>query len=163
MTLPELTAYGMHELDSDTIEKTLSRKSIGVLGISTDAAPLMRPLCFWYNGESALYFVYVLGAESQKATLSDQADVAGFLVYDIETTFNWRSVLLTGTIERVPRDEREAIEADIEIGWRPNVFERASASETTALYRFTITEQTGIQQLTLPPELRTPSSTSGPD
>ncbi|WP_336337782.1 pyridoxamine 5'-phosphate oxidase family protein [Haloarcula brevis] len=163
MTVDELDDYGMLRMDDEDIERTLERKSVGVLGVSTDAEPLLRPLSYWYDGESDLYFVYVLGSDSRKATVSDEADVAGFLVYDIETTFNWRSVLLTGTIERVSDDERAAIEARIDTDWKPDLFERAAESEITALYRFRITDKSGIKQLELPPELRTDSSTSGPD
>jgi len=163
MTVTELEDYGMLQMDREDIEKTLERKSIGVLGVPTDSAPLLRPLSFWYDGESALYFVYVLGADSRKVTASDHADAARFLVYDIETTFNWRSVLLTGTIERVPDDERRAIEEQIDTSWKPDVFERAAETEATALYRFRIEDRAGIKQLELPPELRTESSTSRPD
>lgn len=163
MTVAELEDFGMLQMDSEDIEKTLERTSVGVLGVPTDSAPLLRPLSFWYDGESALYFVYVLGTDSRKVTASDHADVARFLVYDIETTFNWRSVLLTGPIERVPEDERMAIEEQIDTAWEPDVFERAAETEATALYRFRIDDRAGIKQLELPPELRTESSSSRPD
>ncbi|MBV0900573.1 pyridoxamine 5'-phosphate oxidase family protein [Haloarcula salina] len=163
MTVDELDDYGMLQMDGEDIERTLERKSVGVLGLPTGSVPLLRPLSFWYDGESALYFVYVLGADSQKVTVSDQADVAGFLVYDIETTFNWRSVLLTGTVERVPDGERAAIEERIDTDWKPDLFERAAESEATALYRFQIQDRSGIKQLERPPELGTESSTSRPD
>jgi nitroimidazol reductase NimA-like FMN-containing flavoprotein (pyridoxamine 5'-phosphate oxidase superfamily) len=163
MTVDELDAHGMLQMDGEDIERTLERTSVGVLGVPTDSAPLLRPLSFWYDGESTLYFVYVLGADSRKVTASDHAEVARFLVYDIETTFNWRSVLLTGTIERVPDDERAAIEERIDTSWKPELFERAAESEATALYRFDIHDRAGIKQLERPPELRTESSTSGPD
>lgn len=162
MALDELAKYGMLQMDDDDIEQTLTRQSIGVLGVPTDAAPMLRPLSFWYDGESTLYFVYVLGGDSRKAVLSDRASVARFLIYDIETTFNWRSVLLTGTISPVPEDEREAIEQQIDIAWRPNVFERAAESTATGLYAFHIEERAGIEQLELPAELRDESSMSSP-
>ncbi|KOX94491.1 pyridoxamine 5'-phosphate oxidase family protein [Haloarcula rubripromontorii] len=163
MTVAELEDFGMLQMDSEDIEKTLERKSVGVLGVPTDSAPLLRPLSFWYDGDAALYFVYVLGTDSRKVTASDDAAIARFLVYDIETTFNWRSVLLTGTIERVTDDERRAIEAQIDTSWKPDVFERAAETEATALYRFRIDDRAGIKQLELPPELRTDSSSSRPD
>ena len=162
MTLDELDDYGMHRMDDDDIEGTLERQSIGVLGVSTDAAPMLRPLSYWYDGESSLYFVYVLGVDSQKAALSQRADTAGFLVYNIETTFNWRSVLLTGTLSEVSDEERAAIESEMDVAWKPDLFERAAESEATALYRFDIQERAGIKQLELPADLRDGSSTSGP-
>lgn len=162
MTVEELDSLGMRRMDDDGIEGTLASQNVGVLAVPTDDAPSMRPLSYWYDGESSLYFVYVLGVDSQKAALSQQADTAGFLIYNIETTFNWRSVLLTGTVSKLSDEERVAIEAEIDIAWRPDLFERATESEATALYRFDIQERAGIKQLELPADLRDGSSTSGP-
>jgi len=158
MTVDELEAFGMRRMDDGDIERTLSTQSVGVLGIPTDGAPSLRPLSYWFDGEDALYFVYVLGGESRKQRLSDSADVARFLVYNVEAPFNWRSVLLTGTIGEVSEAEREALEERMDVSWRPDLFERAAESETTAIYRFDIDDRAGIKQLELPPELRAPDS-----
>ena len=158
MTVDELDAFGMRRMDDDDIRRILSTRSVGVLAVSTDGAPSMRPLSYWYDEEDALYFVYVLAGESEKQRLTDAADTAGFLVYGVETTFNWRSVLLTGTVGAVSDAEREALEEQMDIAWRPDLFERAAESQTTAIYRFDIEEWNGIKQLELPPELREPDS-----
>ncbi|WP_262179342.1 pyridoxamine 5'-phosphate oxidase family protein [Haloarcula laminariae] len=158
MTVDELDTFGMHRMDDDDIRRTLSSRSVGVLALPTDGAPSMRPLSYWYDGEDALYFVYVLAGESEKRRLTEAADAARFLVYSVETTFNWRSVLLTGTVEAVSDAEREALEERMDPSWRPDLFERAAESRTTAIYRFDIEERAGIKQLELPPELREPSS-----
>jgi len=158
MTVPELEEFGMHRMDESDITQTLSNQSVGVLAVPTEGAPSMRPLSYWFDGEDALYFVYVLGDESRKQQLSDSADIARFLVYNVETTFNWRSVLLTGGIEAVPDADRTQIQGQMETSWRPELFERAATTETTAIYRFDIDDWAGIEQLELPPELREPSS-----
>jgi len=150
MTTEELEPYGMREMDDDDIAQTLANESVGVLGLPTDGAPILRPLSYWFDGESALYFVYVLGSDSRKVTFSNRAESARFLVYNIETAFNWRSVLLTGTIEEVPEAEQDAIEAEMDIEWQPELFERATGPGNTTLYRFEIGEQTGIKQLERP-------------
>ena len=160
MTVDQLEAFGMRRMDDDDIERTLSTQSVGVLAVPTEDAPSMRPLSYWYDGEAALYFVYVLAGESEKQGLTDAASAAQFLVYNVETPFNWRSVLLTGAVEAVDTAEREAIEERMDVSWRPELFERAVESETTAIYRFDIAESDGIKQLELPPELREPSSES---
>jgi len=158
MTVDQLDAFGMRRMDDDDIQRTVSNQSVGVLAAPTAGAPSMRPLSYWYDGEDALYFVYVLGGDSEKQRVADAADAAQFLVYSVETTFNWRSVLLTGTISEVSDAERDALEERIDISWRPDLFERAAESQTTAIYRFDIEEMDGIKQLELPPELREPSS-----
>ena len=155
MTVDDLAEYGMEPMTDETIRRFLSAQSVGVLGISTDREPLLRPLSFWFDGDSALYFVYVLGEESQKAAMSNATETARFLVYSAETPFQWRSVLLSGSLEEVPESELSAVLAEMEIRWRPDLFERASLEEPTALYRFDIAEWTGIKHLGLPPGLET--------
>lgn len=153
MTVDDLAAYGMEPMTDETIRRFLSAQSVGVLGISTDAEPVLRPLSFWFDGDSALYFVYVLGDESRKQKASNTAETGRFLVYSAETPFQWRSVLLTGSLTEVPEPELSTVLDAMEIRWRPDLFERASVDEPTALYRFDIAEQTGIKHLGLPPEL----------
>ena len=156
MTVENLAEYGMEPMTDDAIQGFLSAQSTGVLGISTDAEPLLRPLSFWFDGDSALYFVYVLGSESRKETVSKQSETARFLIYSAETPFQWRSVLCSGSLSEVPESELSAVLDAMEIRWRPELFERASVEEPTALYRFEIAAWTGIKQLGLPPGLDAP-------
>ncbi|QFU81735.1 pyridoxamine 5'-phosphate oxidase family protein [Natronorubrum aibiense] len=153
MTVDGLSDYGMTRMDDDEISGFLSSQSVGVLGLPTDDVPVMRPMSFWFDGESCLYIVYVLGHSSRKAELTDRTDVARFLVYRADTPFNWMSVLLTGTIADVPESERDAILDEMELRWRPDVFEQASTESKTKLYRFQIDDQTGVKHLGLPPGL----------
>lgn len=126
------------------------RAGVGVLELPVEKAPAMRPLSFWFDGDSTIYFLYVLDPESRKEGLSDRAEAARFLVYRAETPFNWRSVLLSGSIGLVPDDEREGVENDMELHRRPDVFERASESSDTELYRSSIDERTDIKHLGFP-------------
>lgn len=80
ITINELSDYGITKIDNDEIPGFLSSQSVGVLGLPTADAPVMRPLSFAYDGESRVYFLYILGSESRKEDLSDRADVARFLV-----------------------------------------------------------------------------------
>jgi len=163
MTVDGLAEYGMEPMTDANIRSFLSTRSVGVLGLPTDDLPMLRPLSFWFDGSDTLYFVYVLGDLSEKYDLSQQVDRARFLVYSAETPFNWRSVILTGSISEVPESEHAALLAEMEIRWRPDIFERASVSEPTAVYRFEIIEQTGIKHLGLPPGLEKPSASDQSD
>ena len=158
MTIDELSDYGMDRMADDEIRGFLSSQSIGVLGLPTENVPAMRPLFFWYDGESQIYFLYVIGPESQKEDLSDRADAARFLIYNVDTPFMWTSVLLTGPISDVPESEREQVQDAMEMQWRPDLFERAGTSETTKLYQLQIEDQVGIAHRGLPPAFDTDSS-----
>lgn len=155
MPLEDLGNYDVVRMDEEEIRAFLSSQSVGVLGLSTDGPPSMRPMSFWFDGESSLYFLYVVGSSSRKERISRTVDVARFLVYRAETTYNWRSVLLTGTISQVPDGERESIQSTMEMAGRPAVIDRASESERTAIYRFDTDELVGIKHLALPPEFET--------
>jgi nitroimidazol reductase NimA-like FMN-containing flavoprotein (pyridoxamine 5'-phosphate oxidase superfamily) len=151
MTVEELENYGMKQMSDDQIRQILSTQDVGILGLPAEEAPSMRPLTFWFDGSDTIYFVYVVGSQSRKVDLSERADLARFLVYRIETTFNWRSALFTGTIDEVPDSQREAIESEMEIEWQPEVFERAKTAEDIAVYRFAVDEWSGIKHTGLPP------------
>lgn len=161
MTLEDLDAIGIVAMDADQIDGFLTSQSVGVLGLPTDGPPMLRPMSFWYDGAGAVYFLYVLGAASEKARSSELADVARFLVYRAETAFNWRSVILTGPIERVPADRRDDVLEAMDIDWRPEIFEREGAPDASELYRLTIEEREGVKHLGLPPGFE--SSTSAGD
>lgn len=138
-------------MDEEAIREFLSSQAVGVLGLPAAGAPGLRSMSFGYDGEDALYLLYVVGDESRKAVLSDRADVARFLVYSMETAFNWRSVLLTGGIGRTAGDELGTLPDHVELPWQPDPFRQAVSEERTALYRFDITDRTGIKHLGLPP------------
>lgn len=148
-------------MDDEEIDGFLTSQSVGVLGLPTDGPPLLRPMSFWYDGAGALYFLYVLGAGSEKARSSDLADAARFLVHRGETAFNWRSVILTGPIELVPADRRDdALEA-MDIDWRPGIFEREGAPDVSECYRLDVEQREGVKHLGLPPGFE--SSTTAAD
>ena len=151
MTLDELDEYGMVRMTDEEIEGYLASQSVGVLGLPTEGAPSLRPMSFGFDGDSRLYFLYVLGEESRKAELTTEAVQARFLVYSAETPFNWRSVLLSGRVSEVPEEEADAAAEVLDGAWRPDVFERASAVEATRLYQFDIEDKTGLTHLGLPP------------
>lgn len=151
MTVDEFADYGVARMDDDAIDRFLTSQRVGVLGLPTGGAPSMRPLSYWYDGGSRLYFLYVTGGGSRKADLSERAEIARFLVYRADTRFQWQSVLLTGTIDEVPAEERAAVEEAMDLRRRPDALERASEGGETALYAFRIDERTGVEHLGLPP------------
>lgn len=157
MTVDDLEEFGMVRMEEREMRELLSTHNTGVLGLPTEGPPLLRPMSFWFDGDSRIYLPYVLGASSRKKELSDRADVARFLVYRAETPFNWRSVLLTGRLTRVPESDRAEVQDAMTVRWRPDVFERATESGVTELYELEITDRTGIKHVGLPPGFEPPS------
>lgn len=154
MTLAELEAYGMREMDDDSIENCLSAQQTGVLGLPDEQAPYLLPLSYAFDGEDRLYFTYILGDSSRKGELTTRADMARFLVYEHETSFRWQSVLLTGRLERVPEDEWPEIQHLLDDAWRPNTLETAATSGGIEVYEFTVEDRSGVEQDGLAPDFR---------
>lgn len=145
MTVDELKPYGLEEMRDEEIEQFLEAESIGVLGLPAADLPYLVPLSYGYDGDSSLYFTYVLGETSTKERLTERAQRGQFLVYQAESIFSWRSVLLEGEFERVRPSEWGELAADLDEVWRPELFRVSSPSRNVKIYEFRITEQSGIK------------------
>ena len=122
MSIAQLQEYGLEQMDDDAIRAFIDTQSTGVLGLPMDGAPYLLPMSFAFDGDSSLYFTYLLGSSSRKAALTERADRARFLVYSVETMFNWESALLTGELTEVPEDEWSELEDLLTAAWRPELF-----------------------------------------
>jgi nitroimidazol reductase NimA-like FMN-containing flavoprotein (pyridoxamine 5'-phosphate oxidase superfamily) len=105
MTVEQLEAFGMERMSEDAIRGFLEAQGMGVLALPADPVPYLLPLSFGYDGDSTLYFTYLVGPESQKEQLSAETDRARFLTYNAESAFMWRSVVLTGNLSELPQSE----------------------------------------------------------
>lgn len=154
MTVEQLEAYGLEQMDDEEMHDFLSAHSTGVLGLPTTDVPYLLPLSYGFDDGACLYFTYLLGDSSQKAELTERAGRGRFLVYDIDTAFEWQSVMLAGDISSVPEDEWSEITAMTQNAWRPNTLQTATTSGGVALYEFEITDLAGIRQTGLAPDFR---------
>jgi len=151
MTLGQFEDDNLHEMDDESIRSFLANQGMGVLGLPTDDVPYLLPMSYGFDGESTLYFTFVGGEGSRKQSLIERADRAGFLAYAAQTPFNWESVMVTGTVEKVPYGEWDRFAAATESAWRPDVFETAMESEAVTVYRLHGEEWTGYRHTGLPP------------
>jgi hypothetical protein len=160
MSVRELQELGLETMSDDEIEGFLAGQGVGVLGLPTEGAPYMLPLSYDYDGDGRLYFTYLLGEESRKATLTEQAERASFLVYSADSAFNWESVLLEGTLREPDPEEPTAPRDGTDRAWRPDILEQAELSCGVTVYIFDIEEQHGIKHTGLPPGFETPDDVS---
>ncbi|MFB6175807.1 MAG: pyridoxamine 5'-phosphate oxidase family protein [Halobaculum sp.] len=154
MTVSELEAYGVETMDETAIDEFLSGQSAGVLGLPDEQAPYLLPLSYAFDGEDRLYFTFVLGESSRKGELAVRTELARFLVYEAETPFRWRSVLLTGGLERVPEERWPEIRDVLADAWRPNTLDTAATSGGVEVYEFVVEDQSGVEQDGLAPDFR---------
>lgn len=132
-------------MDDDQIRELLVEEGVGVLGLVDGNFPYLVPMSFGYDGDEALYFIFLLfGTETRKETLSERPGTAGFVVYSVESKFEWRSVSITGEVSPVPSDEWGQLQDAMENAWHPNLFSSASPTRGVKGYRLEIDEWTGI-------------------
>lgn len=131
MTVEELAEYGVNRMDDAEIRDLLLDQGMGVLGLPSEDVPYLLPMSFGFDGESRLYFTYVLGGSSRKDRLSSRNESARFLVYSADTMFVWESVLLTGTLVEVPEDEWDDIRDALAVAWQPDLFRRPAGSRAS--------------------------------
>jgi nitroimidazol reductase NimA-like FMN-containing flavoprotein (pyridoxamine 5'-phosphate oxidase superfamily) len=163
MTVDKLEALGIEHMSDERIGDFLSSQGVGILALPTDDAPYILPLSFGYDGTRRLFFTYVTGGDSDKATLSARGGTASFLVYTAESPFSWRSVVCRGTLTEVPRHDWPAHDkAMADNAWHPDLFERAFELEDVLVYQFEIEEWSGLRHAGLPPGLdrNSPGDTS---
>ncbi|MDY7082887.1 MAG: pyridoxamine 5'-phosphate oxidase family protein, partial [Halobacteria archaeon] len=152
MSVDDLKEYGLDEMNDEEVRNFLSSQGMGVLGLSAEGedVPYLLPMSFGYDGAERLYFTYFVGSSSRKKDLTDRAERARFLVYRAESVFNWESILLTGSLSKLPEDEWEEHEDAMENAWHLDIFEKADTAGKIELYEFEIEEQNGIKHTGLP-------------
>lgn len=145
MSVDQLQEFGLERMDDDEIRDLVSSQSTGVLGLPAADAPYLLPMSFAFDGDSSLYFTYLLGPSSRKELLSNRAEYARFLVYTVETMFNWRSVLLTGELSETPESELSELEDVLTTAWRPELFRTAGTEGGVKVYELEVESQSGIR------------------
>ncbi|MDQ2052402.1 pyridoxamine 5'-phosphate oxidase family protein [Natronolimnohabitans sp. A-GB9] len=153
MSIDELQEFGLNEMTDDEIRNFLSSRKTGVLSLPDEGGPYLFPISYGYDEDSRLYFTYLEGEESRKATLSEAADAASFLVYTVDTMYNWQSVLLSGRLSTVPESEWDEIDDYLSDVWRPDLFEDVDLSGEVQVFEYRIDDYTGIKHQGLPPAL----------
>lgn len=151
MSVSELKKYGLEELREEEVFTFLETQQVGVLGIDGERRPYLLPLSYGYDGEESLYFTYLLGETSEKEELTERAESGTFLVYKVDTLFNWESVLLEGDLSRVPQSQWTDLEEILAGVWRPEIFRTGKTSRNVAIYEFEIAEANGIKHTGLAP------------
>lgn len=146
MSIAAITESGIVSMDDDDIREFLTEQGFGVLALTDDEVPYLVPLSFGYDGESALYFVYLLfGTESRKETLTDRAGRGRFLTYRAKSMHEWQSASATGRLTAIGDDEWDELQETMENAWHSDLFASAEPMRGVEGYRFDIEDWTGVQ------------------
>lgn len=147
MSIENILSTSADSMSDEQIKEFLTEQGVGTLSLPDEEIPYAVPMSFGYDGDSTLYFLFLLfGTESRKETLSDRAQGARFVVYSAQSMYDWKSVNLTGQISAVPEDEWDELRSAMQNAWHPNLFSSAHPMRGIQGYQLQIDEWTGIQQ-----------------
>lgn len=142
-------------LDESEVQERLETTETGVLALATGDEAYAIPLAHYFDGDR-LFLRFGLVPESKKATFLDATETATYLLYGTEPTDaaqdidSW-SILLTGSLSAIPKDEYENFDtATINRQFAPiRVFGEAIAEIDIVIYEFEIDTITGRATLAI--------------
>jgi nitroimidazol reductase NimA-like FMN-containing flavoprotein (pyridoxamine 5'-phosphate oxidase superfamily) len=153
MTLEKLSDYGLEHMTDEEVADFLDSQRVGTLGLVGEAGPYLIPMSYGYDRDEGLYFTYLHTPDSRKRALTERQETARFLVYSVESMFQWRSVSLSGTLQEVPQAQWGALEEVLDDTWRPEILSSASNGTGVAVYRFDVDERIGVRHTSLAPDI----------
>ena len=133
------------EMEESAIDDVLTEMGVGVLSMSADGVPYGVPLSFGYDGDGRLYFVFLgATADLRKETYADQSDAASFATFAVDPDGSWRSVIVSGTLDRVsPGDWDAAREAMIDNAYRSALLAEHELEENPNVWALDIADRSG--------------------
>ena len=132
------------ELDESAIDDVLREIGVGVLSMSADGVPYGVPLSFGYDGD-ALYFVFLgATADLRKETYAEQSDGASFTAIDFDPDGAWRSVIVSGPLDRISPGEWDAArEAMLDNAYQSDLLAEHELRENPNVWALDIAERSG--------------------
>ena len=109
-------------MDDDAIDEFLRERGDGVLSFAREGAGYGVPISFGYDGDRLFVHLVRFGAESEKLAFADASERVCLTTYATETRFEWKSVLVRGTLSPVPDEDVEYMEAVMDRNaWKPRL------------------------------------------
>lgn len=140
-----------HGMDESEITERLQSTGTGVLSLADEGDAYGIPLAHYYDGDD-LYFRLGMTADSHKRELVERGGTVSYVVYGTAETDEAReldswSIVLTGTLTRIPESEHDRFDtAEINRQFSPiRVFDEAIEDVDIVILRLDAESVTGRQ------------------
>lgn len=113
------------EMSERAIGSFLRGQGTGLLALASGSDAYAVPISFGYDdGPRRLYFDLVqFGEESRKVDYAADTTEACFVTYDVQSRFDWRSVIARGPLSDVPESDHEQMDVVMaDNAWFPSLF-----------------------------------------
>lgn len=125
-----------NEMGDGEIDTALREIGYGTLALARDGEAYGVPVSFGYDGERVFLNLIRFGEESEKIDFAERTDRACLTATDVESRYDWRSVVVTGPLEEVADGEAEYVRGVMDDNaWHPSLYATARASPMTGVRR----------------------------
>ncbi|MFC6872249.1 pyridoxamine 5'-phosphate oxidase family protein [Halobellus marinus] len=129
------------------IDEFLRDQGTGVLSLADGNNAYAVPISFGYERGRAVFAYWQFGDESEKLAYSEATERACLAVYDIESQFEWRSVLAFGSLRELTQKEWSQLgELMDDNAWSPDLSMVGGRRLTVVGYEMDIEEATGLKR-----------------
>ena len=144
-TAPIDRLRGLRMTDAE-IDDFLAEQGTGVLALADGGDAYAIPVSFGYE-DGRLYFAFFRFAdEPAKEAYAAETETACLAVYEVESAFDWRSVLAFGPMSPVDPDRWDEVGAAMaDNAWSPDLSSIGPRRGTVATYVLPIEEVTGLE------------------
>ena len=121
MTTDDRSERGI-EMTTAAVDRYLADSGHGTLSLAVDDEPYGVPMSFGYDGDQLYLTGLTFGVESRKASMIEANRTVCLTSYEIESTHDWASVVVEGTLKSVPDEEIEHVDDVMdETAWVPGL------------------------------------------
>ena len=134
-------------MDDDTARTFLSEQGFGVLSLAAEGDAYGIPISYGYDRETdRIYFVFLRpGEQSKKERFGEATTRASFLVFDVPSREEWRTVVAEGPLRAVADDEWPAVRDALEDNaWFPTLFSESEPMQDILGWALDIDTVTGM-------------------
>lgn len=114
------------DMTAAEIDEFLTETGHGIFSVASGDRAYSVPISFGYDGERVFLELITFGDHSKKSEYLRDTTEACLVAAEVNDRFDWRSVVVTGPVERVSEDEAQ-YHRDVldENGWFPVIYPRS--------------------------------------
>lgn len=132
------------EMDDEQVDRTLEELGHGTLSLARDGEAYGVPVSFGYDGDRVFLYLLKFGDDSKKLAFGDDTETASLTAYEMDSKFDWRSVIVSGSLHDVDDDDVEHMEEVMEDNaWFPTIFPPTEPITGSKRIELRVAEATG--------------------
>jgi len=136
-------------MNSNDIDDLLTSQGYGILSLCREGNPYSIPISFGYDGEAIYFGLLEDSPEPTKFEFIGEGATVRLLVTDIRGRFDWRSIAVTGSVEKLDPDETDwehFIDTLDDNAWFMRAFEHSDAIESIQGWKLQMDELRGLER-----------------